>query len=106
MGGARLRAPRHPPGRAGGRQSLLVASYHHGMDPAADVEVAGDLTPARGEGCHEIVEDPGRDRLVERSLVPVAPEVELEALQLHAGPVRHIDDADGGEIRLPGHRAY
>src|SRR5581483_1764277 len=87
-------------------KSLAVASDDHGVDPATDVEVADDLATARAQGRDQVVEDAVGDGLVERALVPVAPQIELEALQLYALPVRNIDDADGGEVRLAGHRTH
>src|SRR3954466_4593813 len=75
------------------------------VDSAADEEISGDFAAARLQCRDEIVEDPVGDGLVERALVAVAPEVELEALELHAELAGHVADADGREVRLPRHRA-
>src|SRR5439155_17032442 len=42
----------------------------------------------------------------ERAFVAVAPQVQLQALQLDAGLIGNVDDADGGEVGLPRHRAH
>src|ERR1700730_12406477 len=75
------------------------------MDAATHVEVPCDLTSARFQRPDEIVEDAVGDRLVERALVLVTPEVQLEALHTAAGPTGYVSDPDGGEVGLPGHRA-
>ena len=42
---------------------------------------------------------------MESAFVPEAPEIQLQALQLDAEPVRRVRDADSGEIGLACHRA-
>ena len=55
----------------------------------------------RGEiAADEVIADLIRDRFVERAFVAVAPQVELQALELDAQLVRHVVDEDRGEIRL------
>ena len=81
-----------------------VLHLHHGLDAAADVEVAFDVEVARVERGDEIVGDPVRDRLVERPFVAIRPEIELQRLQLDALLVRDVADADRGEVRLRRHR--
>ena len=53
----------------------------------------------------EIIEDAICDILVEMSLVPETPDVELEAFQLHTQPVRHVIEDQRREIGLAGFRA-
>src|SRR5437763_14684976 len=43
---------------------------------------------------------------MERSLVALAPQVQLQRLPLHDRFARYVGDADGGEVGLPGHRAH
>ena len=74
------------------------------VDPASDEEVANNLHEARMAGSHEVVEDLVRHRLVEGAFVPVRPEIELEALELHAERVGNVPDPDRREIRLAGPR--
>src|SRR5690606_42045152 len=52
-----------------------------------------------------VVEDLVGHRLVESPFVAVAPEVELEALELHALLVGDVTDLDVREIRLARQRA-
>src|SRR5512137_1136465 len=87
------------------RGTPAVPGGDDGADAAPDEEVALDLQPAGLQGAHEVVADLVRDPLVEGPLVAEAPEVELQALQLHAELRRHVADADGGEVGLPRERA-
>src|SRR5439155_6092350 len=90
---------------SGGRldlRTLAVGRAHLGLDPAAHVEVPDHLDPARLGGRHEVVQNPVRHVLVERALVPVRPEVELERLELDQVLVGHVADADRREIGLAG----
>jgi hypothetical protein len=72
------------------------------MDAAAHEEVGFDRHMARPHGLYEIVQDFVCNRLMERTLVPIAPEVEFEAFQFHAEFVGYVRDADCCEIRLTG----
>ena len=54
---------------------------------------------------HDVVADPVRHRFVERALIAIAPQVELQALELDAQRVRNVIDEDRGEIGLAGDRA-
>src|SRR5262249_34429868 len=74
-------------------------------DAAAHRELADDLHAARPDRGHQVVEDPVGHRLVEGALVPVAPKIELERLELHAELVRNVVDPDRREVGLPGERA-
>ena len=56
-------------------------------------------------GAHQVVEDHVHDVLVEDPLVPEGLDVELQALQLDAHPVRHVEDLDRAEVGLPRLRA-
>ena len=90
-----------PSGSAAG---LDVMRGDDGVDPAADAEVAFDAHLERCHGCDEIVEDVIRHRLVEGARLAIAPEVELEGLELHAELIRHVADPDGREVGLAGLR--
>src|SRR5205807_7218082 len=83
---------------------LPVLDFHHGLDAAADVEVAFHVEIARLERGDEVVRDPVRDRLVEGAFIAIRPEIELQRLQLDALLIRHVADADGGKVRLRRHR--
>lgn len=63
-----------------------------------------ELEPPGFEGGDEVIRDPVADRFVKGSLVPVGPEIELEALQLHAELIGDVTDLDPGEIGLAGPR--
>src|SRR5438270_6191581 len=83
---------------------LPVLDLHHGLDPAADVEVAFDVEGSRVEGGDEIVGDAIRDGLVEGAFIAIRPEIKLQRFQLDALPIGHVADADGGKVRLRRHR--
>src|SRR5262249_8181534 len=92
-------------GSAGRCMSRLpVGDGHLRLDPAANEPVAHHGERARGKRSNQVVADPVGHCLVERALVPVAPEVELEALQLDAALVRDVADLELREVRLPGQR--
>src|SRR5438270_209259 len=55
---------------------------------------------------NEVVGDAVGDVLVEGGLGAVAPQVELEGLELDDRLPRHVGDRDGGEVGLPRHRAH
>src|SRR3954453_23150484 len=75
------------------------------VDAAPHQPIGLDRELARGDGSHEIVGDAGRDVIVEGALLPVAPQVELERLELDDGVTGHVGDRDGGEVGLAGHGA-
>src|SRR2546428_7513607 len=75
-----------------------MAGDDHRMDSAANEEIARHFAPPGFQRSDEIIQDAIRDRLVERAFVAVAPQVQLQALQLDAGLIGNIDDADGGEV--------
>src|SRR5216683_4573175 len=81
------------------RVSLLrVAGGHHRLDVAADVEVADDLDVTGIEQADEVIEDPVDRGLVEHLLIAELVDVQLQRLQLDQLAVRHVADADGGEV--------
>jgi len=75
------------------------------MDTAAHEEVGFDRHLPRLYRFYEIVQDLVGDRFMECAFVPIAPEIEFEALELHAEFIRHITNTDRREIRLAGLRA-
>jgi hypothetical protein len=78
---------------------LVLAGDGRG-DAAARRERADDPAAARLAGGHEVVEQAVDDRFVERTLVAIALQVELEGLQLHAAGGRGVGEGDGAEVRL------
>src|SRR5438132_2634255 len=95
------------PGNPGTKRMGLLAmlDLHFGLDSAAHVEIAFHFDEARIERANEIVGDPIGHRLVKRTFIAVRPQIELQRFQLDAFLIGDVADADGGEIRLPGHRA-
>src|SRR2546428_8072917 len=87
------------------RRTLAVNGADLRLDATAHVEVADDFRPPGPGGGHEVVEDAIGDVLVEGALLPERPQVELERFQLDEVLVGHVADANGGEVRLPRHRA-
>src|SRR6476469_4182016 len=85
---ARVSAPR----------TCAYARRDHALDPAPDVEVAHDLHPRRLRRLREIVEDPVHRALVEDPVVPEAPQIELETLQLDADVGWHVGDVHRREV--------
>src|SRR5437763_1258828 len=83
---------------------LPVLDLHHGLDAAADVEVAFHVEIARLEGGDEVVGDAIGDRLVEGAFIAIRPEIELQRLQLDALLIRHVVYSVGGKVRLSLHR--
>src|SRR5499433_142976 len=69
------------------RARLRELANHRGMDAAAHVEIAGHLGPAGRQRLHQVVQDAIDDRFVERTLIAVGPQIELERLQLDAQAV-------------------
>ena len=90
------------PGRSAG---VRVGRLHHRVDPTPHEPVGRDRHAAGGDGGHQVVEDPVGHVLVEATLVAVAPQVQLERLELHQRLVGHVGDAHRGEVGLPGQRA-
>jgi len=76
-----------------------------GENAAAHVELRGQAHEARIAGAHQVVEDAIGDVFVEMPFLAERPDVELEALQLHATLVGDVIEIQGGEIRLAGFRA-
>src|SRR5690242_21894471 len=68
------------------------------LDPAANVEITRHLHPPWSACGGEVVEDPVHRALVEDPVVAIAPEIELEALELEAEPVGHVVDEERPEI--------
>ena len=75
-----------------------MPSRDDALDAAADVEVADDLHEARRAGRRQVVQDAVHCTFVEDAVVAVAPQIELEALQLQAEGGRHVGNADRAEI--------
>ncbi len=84
---------------------LAVLGHHVGGDAAAHIPFRGDADEARVGGADQVVDDVVGDLLVERAFVAVAPEVQLQALELHAQLVGDHVDREMGEVRLAGQRA-
>src|SRR5690349_2587226 len=76
-----------------------------GRDPTPHPEPAGDPERSRGHRGHQVVANAVGHSLVERAFIAIAPQVQLEALELDAQLIGHVVDQDRCEIRLPGHRA-
>src|SRR5262249_15779927 len=62
--------------------ALAVRRANFRLDPAAHVEISGDLDPPGTSGLDQIVQDAVRHVLVEGALVAIGPHVELQRLQL------------------------
>ena len=84
------------------RLRLRVARGHRGMYAAAHIEVADHRHLARLTGGDQIVEDPVGHGLVKRAFIAVGPQIELERFEFETDLVRHVGDADGGEVGLAG----
>src|SRR5687768_2882682 len=78
---------------------------HGGCDPTTHPELASYRDRARLDRGYEVVANLVRYRFVERALIAVAPQVELQALELDAQGVRNVIDRDRCEVGLSGHRA-
>src|SRR5678816_2707853 len=72
-----------------------------GFDSAADVEITDDLHPSRLGGGGEVIENAVHRALVEDAVVPKAPEVQLQTLELEADVAGHVRDDDRAEVRRP-----
>src|SRR3954454_15375377 len=76
-----------------------------GVDAAPHQPVRLHGEPAWCDGGDEVVGDAVGDVLVEGALLPVAPQVQLQRLELDDGLAGHIADDHRGEVRLTGHGA-
>ena len=90
----------HP--RGGLPARFAVFRHHVGEDAAAHIELAGEAHETGVGGLGQVVQDAVGDILVEVALVAEGPDVELEAFQFHAAPVRDVVQEQGGEVRLAG----
>lgn len=95
----RLCAPYQPLQQLLGRRLLAVSSRYYGLNAATDVEVTDDSHPSRGRARDQVVENSVDCPLVEDSIVPVAPQIELEALELDALRRRNVSDTNSSEVR-------
>ena len=91
----------------------LIAGYRadelrgdRGGDAAARGEVADHGHPPGPAGRHQVVEDAVGRGLVEDPLVAEPQQVVLQRLQLEAGRVGHVADADRAEVGQPGLRTH
>src|SRR5205807_5356738 len=83
-----------------------MGRLHHGVDAAPDEPVGANGHAPGGHGLDQVVEDAVGDVLVEGALVPVAPQVELQRLELDDGRAWDIGDGDGGEVGLTRHGTH
>jgi len=74
------------------RALLAVAGGDHGLDVAADVEIAHDLDPLGVEFRDEVVEDTIDDILVEDVFGAVVIDIELQRFEFDTAGVRHVTD--------------
>ena len=72
------------------------------MNAATHIEVADHRHLARLTGGDQIVEDLVGNGFVKRAFTAVGPQIELERFELEADLIRHVGDADGGEVGLAG----
>ena len=77
-----------------------MLGHHVGVDAAAHIPLRGHADEARRDRLDDVVEHRVGDLLVERAFVAVAPEVQLQALQLDAEFVGHDVDAEVREVGL------
>src|SRR5687767_3429635 len=75
------------------------ARCNNRLDPAPQVEVTDDLHPSRCCRGSKVIEYPVDRSLVEDPVVPEAPEIKLETLELEAELSRNVSDPDDPEIR-------
>src|SRR5437667_8572398 len=69
------------------------------LDPAAHVEVPHDFHGSWRARRREVVQDPIHGSLVKELVVAIAPQVQLQALQLETHLIGYIGDHDGAEVR-------
>src|SRR4051812_26522249 len=74
-------------------------------DTATYCKCACDVTFDGVERRHQIIENPVGDMFMEYTFVAIRPQIQFERFRLHNFLIRHITDSDGGEVRLPCHRA-
>ncbi len=71
---------------------------HYRLDPAAQIEVTDHPDPLGLDPLDQIVQDAIYSALVEYPVVPEAPQIKLETLELNARFAREIGDAHRREI--------
>src|SRR5437763_3217176 len=71
------------------------------LDAPTNVEVTRHLHPSRFARRGKIIEDAVHGAFVKNSIVSEAPQIELEALELQAEPIRDVVDENRSEIRCP-----
>src|SRR5678815_5800337 len=92
---------RRPPAAPSSRAGRSARRDHDRRgDPTTHPEPAGHRDRSRRNRAHQVVADLVRDGLVERTFVAVAPQVELQALQLHAQLAWYVIDRDRCEVGL------
>jgi len=83
---------------------VWIRRAHCQRHSAARGKLRGHDRLTRAARLDEVVEDPVRDRFVERAFVSIRSEIKLERLAFDAEPVRDVIDVDPGEIGLAGDR--
>src|SRR5262245_59349546 len=83
-----------------GPAELAMLGDDRGVDAPANVELGGQPDKPRIREPNKVVENLVRDRLVERPLVAVRPDVQLERLELDAESVRHVLQVERREVGL------
>ena len=78
---------------------LAVLHGNDGLYPAAQVEIPDDSHPLGMNRGDEIVVNPVHGPLIKNSVVAVAPEIQLETLELDARVAGIVRDADDSKIR-------
>ena len=68
------------------------------LDSAAHVKVAHDFDPWRRQLGVQVIEDAVHGALVKDPVIAIAPQIELETLELDAEPVRDVCDHDRAEV--------
>ena len=84
------------------KSRFSVLRFYDGMDTAPDKKVTFNFHLARLAGFDQIVQDFVGHGFVKGAFIPVTPEIELEALQLHAEFVRDVGNPYDCKIRLAG----
>ena len=70
----------------------------HRLHPATNIEVADNPHPLRLGARHEIVQNSVDCTLVKDAVIPVTPQIVLEALELYALCRRDVSDANRPEV--------
>ena len=78
-----------------------MSRCYQGFEPAAQLELPDVFHPLRLHRAGEIIQYPVDRTFIENPVVPEAPQVQLQALELDAEIGRHVRDADYSEIRGP-----